>query len=223
MPNSFPILVQPPTVARSTAKVLKTFQTTSYTTGDDGATQRGRLVDFWTLDEANPFGSLKRFTGITGGYQNEATTVYYDVNNSVTNEAGAFPEGIIIDWAVFDGSTVLGWGKSGYTGSGSFFTLVAYCAGYGTTTYPTGWSAPNINEYWTLRDFGANDFLSVLPFGITTVLRVISGTADMYNSANCEYIQNISKRLVIAAMTYNSQSNCIIPVRVFSVNGTTLT
>ena len=223
MPNSFPILVQTPSVARSTAKALKTFQTTSYTTGDDGNTQRGRLVDFWTLDEANPFGSLKRFTGITGGYQNEATTVYYDVNNSVTTEAGAFPEGIIIDWAVFDGSTVLGWGKSGYTVGGTFFTLVAACVGYGTTTYPTGWSAPNINEYWTLRDFSANNFLSVLPFGITTALRAISGTVDMYNPANCEIIVNTSKRLGLVAMTLPSGSNCIIPVRVFTVNGTTLT
>ena len=44
------------------AKVLKTNQTVSYRTGDDGDLQKGREVDFYTLSANNPFGNTNRFT-----------------------------------------------------------------------------------------------------------------------------------------------------------------
>jgi hypothetical protein len=69
-------------------EILKTGQTTSYRTGDDGDLQEGRDVDFFTLDFTNPFGNTNRFTDELGG-QNY-------VNNWV------------IDWSTYDGSTVLG-------------------------------------------------------------------------------------------------------------------
>jgi hypothetical protein len=40
-------------VSRSTAKLMKTGQTTSYRTGDDGDLEVGRNVDFFTLAENN--------------------------------------------------------------------------------------------------------------------------------------------------------------------------
>jgi len=75
----------------STAAQLKTGQTVSYATGDDGDLQEGREVDFTTLNENNYFGNTNRFTDELG------TQVY--ANN------------IAIDWSTYDQTTnnVTGW------------------------------------------------------------------------------------------------------------------
>jgi hypothetical protein len=54
-------------VSRSTAQLMKTGQTTSYRTGDDGDLEAGRNVSFTTLAENNPFGNTNRFTDEIGG------------------------------------------------------------------------------------------------------------------------------------------------------------
>jgi hypothetical protein len=46
---------------------IKTGQTTSYTTGDDGDLERGNQVDFLTLTCNNSFGNTNRFTDDAGG------------------------------------------------------------------------------------------------------------------------------------------------------------
>jgi len=76
-------------VSRTTAKLMKTGQTTSYITGDDGDIEAGRNTDFTTLAENNVFGNTNRFTDELG------TQTY--TNN------------IVIDWSTYDGSTILGW------------------------------------------------------------------------------------------------------------------
>jgi hypothetical protein len=54
----------PPVASISTANLMQTGQTTSYRTGDD--ISRGRLTDFFTLEENNPFGNTDRFTDLNG-------------------------------------------------------------------------------------------------------------------------------------------------------------
>ena len=44
------------------ATLMKTGQTTSYRTGDDGDIEAGRATDFFTLSTNNPFGNTNRFT-----------------------------------------------------------------------------------------------------------------------------------------------------------------
>ena len=44
------------------ATLMKTGQTTSYRTGDDGDLEAGRATDFFTLASNNPFGNTNRFT-----------------------------------------------------------------------------------------------------------------------------------------------------------------
>ena len=75
----------------STAKLMKTGQTTSYRTGDDGDLQSGRSVDFFTLAENNVFGSTDRFTDLLG-------TQLYD-------------DGIVLDHSTYDGNDILGYYK----------------------------------------------------------------------------------------------------------------
>ena len=55
-----------PATAPVGAKPLKTNQTTSFRTGDDGDDQRGREDDFFTLEDNNPFGNTDRFTAVDG-------------------------------------------------------------------------------------------------------------------------------------------------------------
>lgn len=107
---------------------LKTGQTTSYRTGDDGDNEAGIDVDFFTLPENNPFGNTNRFTDLMGGQ--------------------LYEDGVKLDWFTFNGSTVLGietalssdlnWNKSiDYSNS-----LVL--AGF------SGWRAPNFREVESL-------------------------------------------------------------------------
>lgn len=65
------------TPAINTANPIKTGQTTSYASGDDGDLEEGRLTDFTTLDWTNPFGNTNRFTDELGG-QNYVNSVVID-------------------------------------------------------------------------------------------------------------------------------------------------
>ena len=54
----------PATASIPTANIMQTGQTTSYRTGDDPS--RGRLTNFLTLSQNNPFGNTNRFTDMNG-------------------------------------------------------------------------------------------------------------------------------------------------------------
>jgi hypothetical protein len=111
----------------STATLMKTGQTTSYRTGDDGDLQAGRDEDFFTLAENNPFGNTDRFTDELG-----TQTYAYD---------------IVIDWSTFNGSTVLGYYRlrGTYTDI-SWNNAIDNSLLFTIGTYTTGWRLPNINE-----------------------------------------------------------------------------
>lgn len=67
------------------AKPTQTGQTVSYAANDDGALQRGRLVDFFTLPYNNGFGTTERFTDNLGGQ--------------------TYANNIVIDWSTWDGGS----------------------------------------------------------------------------------------------------------------------
>ena len=89
MINDIYIKAKATAVSRSTAQLMKTGQTTSYRTGDDGDIEAGRLTSFTTLAENNPFGNTNRFTDELGG-----TT---------------YTKNIVIDWSTYNGTNVLGY------------------------------------------------------------------------------------------------------------------
>jgi hypothetical protein len=130
-------------------KLLKTGQTTSYSTADDGATQRGRLTDRLTLASNNPFGNTSRFTNKTGG------TTY--PTNKVT-----------YDWSTFDGSTVLAYYFGDMT---TVRPLATQMTQYTGSTFDglTGWYLTNMQEMINILDWGrlANYQLNYAPFSTT--------------------------------------------------------
>jgi len=135
----------PASAAPVGAKLLKTGQTTSYGTGDDGATQRGRATSRLVLPSNNPFGNTNRFTNKTGG------STYA---NSVT-----------YDWSTFDGSTVLAY----YFGDmPATRPLATQMTQHLASTFDglTGWYLTNMQEMLNILDWGrlANYQLQYPPF-----------------------------------------------------------
>ena len=114
------------------ATILKTGQTVSYATGDDGDLEAGRATDFFTLASNNPFATTDRFTDELGG-------------TSYTNK-------IIIDWSTYDGSTVLG-----YTDLSIIDTwdnVLSYCNSLTVGSYTSDWRLANIRELYNISNFG---------------------------------------------------------------------
>jgi hypothetical protein len=192
--------------SRTTAKLMKTGQTTSYITGDDGDFEAGRDTNFTTLAENNPFGNTNRFTDELGG-------------STYTNN-------IVIDWSTYDGSTVLGWYR---INNGLDITWALAIAGALATsigTFTTGWRLPNIQELFSLANFIGQPFnySPINNFGSATAYNYWSGTTFANVTTRAFVLINIiTGTSFISASTKTATSiNRYIPCRVFTVTGTTL-
>ena len=129
------------------AKLMKTGQTTSYATGDDGATQRGRATNFTTLASNNPFGNTNRFTNKTGGQ--------------------TYTTSVAIDWSTYDGSTVLAY----YFGDSTTRPWATQLTQYTGSTIDglTGWNLFNIAEALNIMNFSfpGSYLYNYAPFNLT--------------------------------------------------------
>jgi hypothetical protein len=177
-------------------KLLKTGQTTSYSTGDDGATQRGRGFNFTTLLKNNPFGNTNRFTNKTGG-QTYANSVAYD-------------------WSTYDGSTVLAY----YWGDLTYRNFANSCTALTSSTIDglIGWYLWNIQEALNVMNFSllGNYMLNYPPFSTTRryflVSTSISSSAMNLDLAGVAFVSSGSK----------TNTNQGIWTRVCTVTGTTI-
>lgn len=176
--------------------LMKTGQTTSYTAGDDGATQRGRLTNFTTLASANPFGTTARFTNKTGG-QTYANSVAYD-------------------WSTYDGNTVLAY----YWGDLNYRNLANSCTALTTSTVDglLGWHFWNIREAVNIMNFSllGNYMLNYPPFSTTRRYFIVSTNESSYalglDMAGINFTSSASK----------TNTNQGIWCRVCTVTGTTI-
>ena len=184
-----------PAVSRSTAKLMKTGQTTSYRTGDDGDIEAGRNVDFTTLAENNPFGNTNRFTDELGGQ--------------------TYTKNIVIDWSTYDGSTVLGYRRT-VTTVKTWNQSIDECLALSISPFTSGWRLPNIKELINIANFQPTFLLGYSPFNITTP---IIWSSTNYQAAGSTRAYAIQENLfdVPKTSTYS-----YIPCRTFTVTGTTL-
>lgn len=92
----------PPAVTRSTATLMKTGQTTSYRTGDDGDLEAGRGTDFFTLDAAP--------------LHNDGSATINTTTNRFTDILGGqtYADDIVLDWSTWNGSTLYGYKVTEY-------------------------------------------------------------------------------------------------------------
>lgn len=179
------------------AELMKTGQTTTYRTGDDGDLEKGRPTDFFTLAVNNPFGNTNRFTDTLGG------TTY--ANNWV------------IDWSTYNGSNVLGYHRVRVANK-TWFNAIDECY---TLTFGgfSGCRLPNIQEFFNIMRFeGTLNALNYSPFTSTLGGNAWASTTNPLNG-NAYNIQSFS----VLEFGKSSSGGAYFPCRTFTVTGTTLT
>jgi hypothetical protein len=185
------------------ATMIKTGQTTSYRTGDDGDLEAGRATSFTTLASNNPFGNTNRFTSELG------TQTY--TNN------------IVIDWSTYDGNTVLGVSRLAIATGNTWNTAIDNSLSYSIGTFTSGWRLANIKEIMNLMNFAndQNNLLNYSPLNLSSSGRVYwSSTTNLAVTTQAYTLSNIGSISVQTKTT--STSYTYIRVRTFTVTGTTL-
>lgn len=185
------------------ATLMKTGQTTSYRTGDDGDIEAGRATNFTTLATNNPFGNTNRFTDELGG-------------QTYTNN-------IVIDWSTYDsvGGTVLGYRR---TRNGSYVTWASAIDGalaVSIGSYTTGWRLPNIKEIENIMNYSAVLVYNYAPININADTNIWSSTtsSSLTTSARGLFSTGTGN---LGAVSKTAASAEWIPCRTFTVSGTTL-
>jgi hypothetical protein len=188
----------PAGVPQAGRELMKTGQTTSYRTGDDGDLQEGRAVDFLTLDYTNPFGNTNRFTDELGG------TTY--TNN------------IVIDWSTYNNVTgkVLGWRRVSL-GTLNWNTAIDNSLALSVGTFTSGWRLANNIEINSIANWGLTSVHNYAPFNINT--EMWSSTTYATSTSSAWRIQATG----VWGASGKTNSRDVYPVRTFTVTGTTLT
>lgn len=187
------------------AMPLKTGQTTSYATGDDGNLKRGRLVDYRTLPYNNGFGNTERFTDELGGQ--------------------TFTNNIVIDWSTWDGGTdVLGYILSNRSDIGNITQdWATWMAGQPYTTDGFGdWYITNAREMLSIFDYGGQHGLGDYPFyqGFTGSDSFWTSTTYNMNTAQAFYKDRYRTNLLTNTKGTTRKT---IFVRQFTWDGASLT
>jgi hypothetical protein len=186
------------------ATLMKTGQTTSYRTGDDGDLEAGRATSFSVLSANNPFGNTNRFTDELGG-------------STYTNN-------IVIDWSTYDGATVLGISRVAIATGQSWNTAIDDSLSYSIGTFTSGWRLPNMKEIFNLVNYAnvQDNFLTYSPLNLSQTGRIYWSSNTLLSSTTSAYVFNNvgvtsqATKITTANMTY-------FRVRTFTVTGTTLT
>jgi hypothetical protein len=198
-----------PTPAPVGATLMKTGQTTSYRTGDDGDLEAGRATSFTVLASNNPFGNTNRFTDELGG-------------QTYTNN-------IVIDWSIYNGATVLGWDRR-VNGGGAdtgrdWNQCIDQALAHSVGTFTTGWRLGNDHEFFSIVNrvtagLGAS-VLSYAPFNMPAAYSFHTSTTVYSISTQNFSLQTSVGTIVNIAKTTNT---CRwLACRTFTVTGTTLT
>jgi hypothetical protein len=205
--NDFSVVLPDAPPAPVGATLMKTGQTTSYRTGDDGDLEAGRATSFTVLASNNPFGNTNRFTDELG------TQTY-------TNK-------IYIDWSTYNGSTVLGYNldPSKVASVVNWNTAIDNSLSTSIGSFTSGWRLFNLTEYYNLRNYGVASYrLNYPPINLqtfNTAFFVWTSTTFISNTAQA-YAGAMNSEILVTNKT-NSSPFGYIPVRTFTVSGTTLT
>jgi len=181
------------------ATLMKTGQTTSYRTGDDGDIEAGRLVFFDQLPSNNPFGNNKRFTDEFGGF--------------------TYTNNIVIDWSTYNGTNVLGWYRTPSVANVTWNDAIDSALALSIGTYTTGWRLPNAMEFASIMNWGLTSTLNYAPFNFGGLAFQTSTTWGFTTTNNI----SINSTGFIGISVKTNTSGRYIGVRNFTVTGTTLT
>lgn len=188
-----------PTPQRTTAKLMKTGQTTSYRTGDDGDLEAGRDTSFTVLAENNPFGNTNRFTDELGG-------------QTYTND-------IVIDWSTYDGSSVLGYYRV-KLGPDNWDNSIDSSITLSIGSFTSGWRLPNRNEYDNITNNSLTYKLNYAPFNLGSNNHSYWTSTDRGDGATALAYMELYG--VYQAQAAKSTPYYRLTARTFTVTGTTL-
>lgn len=187
--------------ALTTAKLMKTGQTTSYRTGDDGDLERGRNTSFTVLAENNVFGNTNRFT-------DELGTQTYTKN-------------IVIDWSTYDGATVLGWRRTDNGGNITWNNAIDGALLVSIAPFTSGWRLPNFMEFLSIIRYESPSGIAYAPFSLNYIGYFWTSTTNIRNTLQAFTINQFD--LLFSPQNKTSVTNFrYIPCRTFTVTGTTL-
>lgn len=197
---------------RSTASLLKTGQTVSYRTGDDGDLEAGRATNFLTLDSAP--------------LHNNGSATLNTTTNRFTDELGGqtYTNNIVIDWSTFNGTTVLGWRR---TRNGSYVawnTAIDGALAVSIGSFISGWRLPNRMEILSILNYGitTSTLLNYAPFNIAVDTNIWTSTTNPLVTANAYGLFSTGNGATSAVAKINVSAEWM-PCRTFTVTGTTLT
>ena len=183
--------------------LVKTGQTVSFRTGDDGGLQAGRLLSFDRLKSNNPFGNDLRFTDTVG------TQVY--ANN------------IVIDWSTYDEKEVLGYYTLLIVGTptNNWEGIIDTCLTLSVGTFTSGWRLMNVKEAINIANYGSTNVYDYAPFNLSTGYNTFSSTTQTNATGNALYMAPVGGRIFSTGKTNTSSRG--LAVRNFTVTGTSLT
>lgn len=188
-------------VSRSTAKLMKTGQTTSYRTGDDGDLEAGRNTSFTVLAENNPFGNTNRFTDELGGQ--------------------TYTKNIVIDWSTYDGSTVLGWRRTDNGSNINWDSSIDGALLVSIAPFTSGWRLPNRNELFSIADHSVLNLYNYSPFNYNSGLNLWTSTTAITSSVTAHTCTTSNGDFGRVSKTSTTNMR-YLPCRTFTVTGTTL-
>lgn len=178
-------------------KLIKTGQTTSYRTGDDGDIEAGRDVSFLVLPANNPFGNANRFTDTLGG--------------------STYANDIVIDWTTYDGTTVLGYYRVIPPADVTWNVAIDSALALSVGSYTSGWRLPNKREMENIYNYELVSCMNYPPFNFINTIWI----STTYAAANTLAYTATSSWINLSAKA--GLSGRWIGVRNFTVTGTTLT
>lgn len=191
-------VVLPVATAPVGATLIKTGQTTSYRTGDDGDLESGRATNFTTLASNNPFGNTNRFTSIAG------TQTY--TNN------------IVIDWSTYNGTNVLGYYRVVSGSDVNWNSAIDAALALSVSTFTSGWRLPNKREMENIFNYSLSFGISYAPFSFPNNA---IWTSTTYEASTTLAYTHSGSWINLTGKT--SAAARWIAVRTFTVSGTTLT
>lgn len=194
--NHATIVLPPP--ASVGATLMKTGQTTSYRTGDDGDIEAGRATSFSVLASNNPFGNTNRFTDELGGQ--------------------TYTKNIVIDWSTYNGTNVLGYYRTVSGADVAWNTAIDSALALSIVGFTSGWRLPNKREMENIFNYSLSFGISYAPFNFPN--NAIWTSTTYTASTTLAYVHAGSWINLNGKTGLNARW---ISCRTFTVSGTTLT
>ncbi len=192
---------------RSTATLMKTGQTTSYRTGDDGDIEAGRDTDFFTLDAAP--------------LHNDGAATLNTTTNRFTDELGGqtYANDIVLDWSTWNGSTLLGYSRVNIATGNNWEQAIDNSLTYSLGTFTSNWRLSNIKEIINILNYEntRTTLLNYAPLNLSSSGRLYWSSTTVVGSTTLVY--SFSNNGQISQQPKTSSANfTYIPVRTFSLS-----